>query len=39
MNFIDYLLLEKYIEPETAESMIDRLMDFKEYALDESGIE
>jgi hypothetical protein len=39
MNFVDFLLLEEYINKETAESMTDRLMDFKEYALDESDLD
>lgn len=36
MNFIEFLQYEGYVEQETAESMRDRLMDFKEYAFDES---
>ena len=39
MNFINFLQMENYIEQETAEDMRDNLMDFKEYALDESGID
>ena len=39
MNFIDFLLMEGYIEKETAEDMTDHLMDFKEYALNKSEID